>query len=85
MVLSDEWYTVDEVAELMKVDKSTVIRWVDRKWLAATDLNRGKMKQRLMRVHREDLRAFADGESPGRKRKTPSQRAAAAKKRKQFV
>ena len=85
MILSDEWYTTEEVADLLKVDKSTVMRWVNRKWLPSVDLNRGKLKKRIIRIHRDDVRRYANGEATRRRENPMSRRAKTEKPRKHFV
>jgi excisionase family DNA binding protein len=51
--VSDEFVTVHEIAELLKVNQQTVRNWIDRGELAAV-----RVGARRVRVRRADLDAY---------------------------
>lgn len=73
--LSDEVYRTDEVAAILKVNRSTVVRLVDRGRLKAIDLNNlnqgrpGRGGRRMLRIRREDLEAFLRKDLPATTRR----------------
>lgn len=63
-----EWMTVGEAAAYLKVDRSTLYRWVDQRLLTAYELESGGGR----RYRREDLDALlkpTDAAAPSRSRK----------------
>ena len=77
-LLDDEFLTVAEIAELLKLNQQTVRNWIDQGYLPAlrvgrrvrvrrADLDRLLSKSSVRPQHREDLsaaQAFWDGEVP---------------------
>jgi excisionase family DNA binding protein len=55
MAMADEFLTVAEIAELLKVNPQTVRNWIDRGELPAV-----RVGARRVRVRRTDLDAFID-------------------------
>ena len=54
----DEYWTIDEVAEKLKVSTRTVYRWIDAGDLAIIKLTPGERGN--VRVSEQDLRAFLE-------------------------
>lgn len=59
----EEWLTVHDVAEILKVDTETVRRWIKRGTLSALDLGSRKTGYRIARA---DLDQFIAEHDAGR-------------------
>jgi excisionase family DNA binding protein len=55
--MSEEWLTIEEIAEELRVSEETVRRWIRTKQLKALSIGRG------YRIRRKDFEDFLDRRS----------------------
>lgn len=69
--ISEEFFTTEEVGELLKVDRRTVQRWIHTGKLKAYRMGR---RYRVTRGHLEDFRKETEDSGLGQDRKKESQK-----------